>query len=119
MTNSFVPRRTFWKSTIHITVASETDAIPAQKSVYELAQRLLLIGNAQFHMEANIMANAPTANSPARRSVSGRCCLIQRPARLPNSAVQMAGMVESTPSGSHVLLDAQRWLPRPQRLQSR
>src|SRR3954464_4295886 len=112
-TKNFVQPRTFWKSTIHITVASDTQASPAQKSTYELVQRLLLMGNTQFHIRPAIIPSAPAENNPARRSVSGLRWAIHRPARLPSIAVQIAGTVESTPSGSHVTPPTQRWLPSP------
>src|SRR3954468_10138439 len=92
--------------------------MPAQKSVYELVHRLLLMGNTQFHIRPTIMPIAPTADIPANRSASGRRSPIHLPARVPNTAVQIAATVDSTPSGSHVTLDAQSWLPIPQRLQS-
>src|SRR5215208_1866486 len=118
-TNGVVKRRTRLKSTIHITVASASAASPPVNSTYELVQRLLLIGNTQFHMSPAIIASAPVAERPARRSESGRRSPIQRPARLPSITVPTAGTVESTPSGSQVTLEAHRWLPSPQRLQSR
>src|SRR5215204_1206005 len=107
-TNGVVKRRTRLKSTIHITVASASAASPPVKSTYELVQRLLLIGNDQFHIRPTIIASAPAAERPARRSVSGRRSPIHRPARLPSITVPIAGTVERTPSGSQVTVDPQR-----------
>src|SRR6476619_7389674 len=107
-TNGLVNVRTRLKSTIHITVASASAAIPALNSTYELVQRLLLMGNDQFHIRPTIIASAPTADRPASRSESGRRSPIQRPARLPSITVPIAGTVDSTPSGSQVTLDPQR-----------
>src|SRR5215203_5739582 len=117
-TKGVVNRRTRLKSTIHITVARTSAASPPVNRTYELVQRLLLIGNDQPHIEPAIIASAPAAERPARRSVSGRRSPIQRPARLPSIAVAIAGMVDRTPSGSQVTLEPQMWLPSPHRLQS-
>src|SRR3954466_7635361 len=100
-------------------VARATAAIPAQKTTYELVQMLLLMGNDQFHIMPAIRPMAPTANSPLIRSVSGRFCEIHLPARMPVMHVPIAGIVEKMPSGSHVTLLTQVWLPSPKRLQSR
>src|ERR1700742_1204076 len=78
-TNGFVHHFTFWISTIHITVAIATAAIPAQNTTYELVHRLLLMGNDQFHISPDIMPMAPTANSPVIRSRIGKSREIQRP----------------------------------------
>src|SRR5215471_5395739 len=104
MTNGFVHPFTFCTSTIHMMVAIASIAMPAQNTTYELVQMLLLIGNDQFHMSPAIMPNAPTANMPFSRSLSGRLDPIHWPARLPSIAVAIAGIVDRMPSGSHVLL---------------
>src|SRR5881628_2219718 len=111
MTTGLVHPRTFWRSTTHITVARLRAAIPAVKTTYELVQRLLLIGKTQCHMSATIIMIDPAADIPASRSVSGRRSAIHRPAMLPSMAVQIAGTVLRTPSGSQVTPDTQRWLP--------
>src|SRR5678815_2745061 len=108
-----------WTSTTHMIVAIESVAIPPAKTTYELVHRLLLMGNDQFHIKPAIMPIAPTANIPLSRSLSARLTLSHWPARLPSIAVATAGIVEKMPSGSQVLLLAQRWLPSPQRDQSR
>src|SRR5262245_17472045 len=95
-----------------------TEAIPAQNRTYELVHRLLLIGKDQFHIKPAIIPRAPAANSPLIRSVSARFVAIHCPASMPSIAVAMAGIVEKMPSGSQVLALTQRWLPRPNRLQS-
>src|SRR6185295_6412326 len=100
-------------------VAIATQAMPAEKTTYELVQMLLLIGNDQFHIKPIIIPRAPTAKSPLSRSWIGRFEPIHWPARLPSIAVPIAGSVENGPSGSHVRLLIQRWLPSPKRVQSR
>src|SRR5471032_869374 len=108
MTNGFVQQRDCCTSTIHMIVESDTAARPAVNRTYELVHRLLLIGKTQCHMSPPIIASAPAVNNPASRSVKGCRSPIHRPAMLPSIAVVMAGIVDSTPSGSHVWLDTQR-----------
>src|SRR5215831_5310694 len=104
MTNGFVHRFMLCTSTIHMIVAMDTAAMPAQNTTYELVQMLLLIGNDQFHIRPAIMPSAPAPKRPMMRSFSGRLVPIHWPARLPSIAVAMAGIVERIPSGSHVTL---------------
>src|SRR5215467_14173237 len=104
MTNGFVHLFMLCTSTIHMIVAMDTAAMPAQNTTYELVQMLLLMGNDQFHIRPTIMPSAPAANSPFRRSFSARFEPIHCPARLPSIAVAIAGIVDRMPSGSHVLL---------------
>src|SRR5262245_566521 len=102
MTNGFVHRFTCWTSTIHMIVAIAKEAMPAQNSTYELVQIPLLIGKDQFHINPTIIPSAPAANSPLRRSESGRLLLSHSPASVPSMAVAIAGIVDIKPSGSHV-----------------
>jgi hypothetical protein len=60
-------------------------------------------------MSPSTDASAPAAKSPLSRSCNGRAAPSQRPAKTPSISVPMAGMVESTPSGSHVRVLRQRW----------
>src|SRR5215471_9974418 len=119
MTNGFVQRFMLCTSTIHMIVAMDTAAIPAQNTTYELVQMLLLIGKDQFHIRPAIMPSAPPPKRPRIRSFSGRLVPIHCPARLPSMAVPMAGIVERMPSGSHVRLFTHVWFPRPKRVESR
>src|SRR5688572_8645042 len=111
MTNGLVQPVTRCSSMIHMHAARATAAMPAVKSTYELVQRLLLIGNDQLHIRPTIIAILPTANMPANRSLNGRGTLIHRPQMMPSITVPTAGIVENGPSGSHVRLLVQRWLP--------
>src|SRR5207247_3225367 len=79
-------------------------AIPAANTTYDPVHRLLLMGNDQFHISPTIIAIAPAAKRPQSRSSTGRRSEIQRPARLPSSAVETAPDVDRIPSGSHVRL---------------
>src|SRR4051812_30670126 len=99
-------------------VARDTQAQPAVKSTYELVQMFLLIGKDQFHIRPAIIPSAPTEKSPLSRSSIDLGVPIQRPARMPRSAVPTAGIVENKPSGSQVTLPDQLWLPSPKRDQS-
>src|ERR1051325_4293124 len=118
MIQGLVHQRHCCASTSHMTVARLTAARPPVKSTYDPVHKLLLIGNDQCHIRPNIIASAPPADSPARRSYSVLGCAIQRPARFPSSAVHTAPDVERMPSGSHVWLLTQRWFPNPKRDQS-
>ena len=94
---------------IHMQVARATAPIPAVNNTYELLQMLLLIGKPQFQTNPNIIVIAPTANKAASRSESARSVrAIQRPANVPSIIVPIAGIVLSSPSGSHVLLPLHR-----------
>src|SRR6185295_2163682 len=108
MTHGFVQRRHSCTSTSHMIVPIDTAARPAVKSTYELVQRLLLIGKVQFHISPAIISSAPPAKRPLMRSGRARFCDSHQPAMLPSSAVPTAPAVERTPSGSQVLLLAQR-----------
>src|ERR687895_80671 len=104
MTKNFVHRRHPWTSTIHMIVASETDAIPAVKRTYELVQMALLIGKDQFHMSPTIMPSAPAAKRPWGRRGGGGAPPPPPPAITPSIVVPIAGSVDSNPSGSQVTL---------------
>src|SRR5438874_5699111 len=112
--NGFDHRFTPSMSMIQMHVASAMDAKPAVKTTYELVQRFLLIGKTQSQDFPTIIASDPAPYKPTTRSTSGRCLsVIHWPARMPRSAVAIAGIVESGPSGSHVFVLTQMWfVPR-------
>src|SRR3954451_1052622 len=103
--NGFDQRFTPSMSITQIHVASATQAKPAVKRTYELVQRFLLIGKTQSQNFPATIASEPAPYSPTTRSTSGRrLSVIHSPARMPRSAVAMAGIVESGPSGSQVFV---------------
>src|SRR6185437_8233560 len=94
-------------------------ASPAVRSTKELVHRFLFTGKIQPHAQPAAATIAPAAKRPASRSLRARRAPIQDPATTPKSVVATAGIVDSGPSGSHVLVRAQVWFPMPHALQSR
>ena len=75
-------------------------------SAYELVQSFLLIGNQMEATSPRAIRTAPLPNSQAARVESWRRMRRMWPARMPNRAVAMAGMVLTMPSGSQALVPA-------------